>query len=318
MLDLLKILADQTRLRLLRILRQGDFTVQDLTQILKMGQSRISRHLLLMSEAGLLQVEKQGTWRYYRLAPQRALFQDLWPILEKHLNELEKQDEDAAAVFRVMTARRKKSQEFFDRHARDWDSLHVKLLNLPDYQDTLLAMLPNGGLIVEVGVGSGALLPMLASKAERTVGLDQSPAMVTLARETIAKHHLSDKVDVRLGEMNYLPFSDSTVHAVVMNQVLHHAEQPGEVLQEVNRVLAGNGILVIADLTRHEHDWARERLADQWLGFSQQELATWLDEAGMRVASYQEYGDEKHQQGVFLLAAGKQPIISSQNIRGDF
>lgn len=304
MLDLFKILADQTRLRLLRILRQGDFTVQDLMQILDMGQSRISRHLLLMSEAGLLKVEQHGTWRYYRLAPDNAIFKDIWTVVDAHLNELEMQEEDATAVARVMTERRKRSQEFFDRNAREWDSLHVELLNLPDYQNTLLDLLPSGGLIVEVGVGSGALLPVLASKGMRTVGLDQSPAMVALARETVSKFHLDDRVEVRLGEMKHLPFPDSSVQAVVMNQVLHHAEQPGEVLKEVKRVLADGGLLVVADLTRHEHDWVRDRLADQWLGFSYVELESWLGEANLSILSYQEYGELKKEQTIFLLAAG--------------
>jgi ArsR family transcriptional regulator len=203
-----------------------------------------------------------------------------------------------------MTARRKRSQEFFDRNAREWDSLHVELLNLPDYQNTLLDLLPTGGLIVEVGVGSGALLPVLASKGMRTVGLDQSPAMVALARETVSKYHLDDRVEVRLGEMKYLPFPDASVQAVVMNQVLHHAEQPGEVLKEVKRVLADGGLLVVADLTRHEHDWVRDRLADQWLGFSYTELENWLGEADLNILSYQEYGEFKKEQSVFLLAAG--------------
>jgi len=304
MLEVFKILADQTRLRLLRILRQGDFTVQDLMQILNMGQSRISRHLLLMSESGLLKVEKHGTWRYYRLAPENKIFQDIWPTIDTHLAGLEMHEDDAVAVARVMTERRQRSQEFFERNAREWDALHVELLKLPDYQNTLLDLLPNVGLIVEVGVGSGALLPVLASKGGRVVGLDQSPAMVALARERVSTFHLVDRVDVRLGEMKYLPFPDASVQAVVMNQVLHHAEQPGEVLKEVRRVLGDDGLLVIADLTRHEHDWVRDRLADQWLGFSYAELENWLEEAGLSILSYQEYGDLKKEQTVFLLAAG--------------
>ena len=86
MYEVLKMLADTTRLRILRILRQGDFSVQDLTQALRMGQSRISRHLILMNDAGLLKVEKQGTWHYYRLAPESSFFQKIWPAVEEHLD----------------------------------------------------------------------------------------------------------------------------------------------------------------------------------------------------------------------------------------
>ena len=303
MLEVLKILADTTRLRLLRILRQGDFTVQDLMQALNMGQSRISRHLILMNEAGLLKVEKQGTWRYYRLAPESSFFQKIWPAIEAHLDELDMQEQDANGVLAIMAERRKRSQEFFDRHARDWDVMHTELLNLPDYQSDLLALLPAGGLTVEIGVGSGTLLPLLIDKADRVVGLDQSPSMVTLARETVQHHHLNERVDVRLAEMNHLPLADDSVRTVVMNQVLHHAEQPVDVLREVGRVLAGGGLLVVADLTRHEHDWVRERLADQWLGFKRQELDGWLNEAGMQIRTYQEFGGSGPYQGVLLLTA---------------
>lgn len=304
MLSLFKVLADGTRLRLLRILRQGDFTVQDLMQILNMGQSRISRHLKLLSEIGLLRVEKQGTWHYYRLSPGEGLFNDLWPSIQARLHDLEGQNRDAAAVLQVMEARRKRSQDFFDHHAHDWDNMHVDLLNLPDYQEHLCSLLPVGGMVVEIGVGTGSLLPLLAQKGDHTVGLDHSPSMVSLARETIAKSYLGNKVEVRLAEMKHLPFVDGSVRTVVMNQVLHHAEQPVEVLREIQRILERNGRLVMADLTRHEYDWTRERLADQWLGFKQNELEEWLAEVGLLLTSYQEFGDSVSQQTVLLLTAG--------------
>lgn len=304
MQSLFKILADSTRLRILRILRQGDFTVQDLMQILDMGQSRISRHLKLLSDAGVLKVEKQGTWHYYRLSPGTSLFNDLWPSIEARLNTVKGLDSDSAGVLRIMMERRRRSQEFFNDHARDWDRMHVELLGLPDYQEKLLALLPAGGLIVEIGVGTGRLLTLLASKGEQTVGLDHSPAMVALARETVLRHRLGDNVEVRLAEMNHLPFADGSVRTVVMNQVLHHAEQPVEVLREIRRVLGRKGQLVMADLTRHEFDWTRERLADQWLGFKQNELEAWLAEVGMQMSSYQEFGEPAGQQTILLLTAG--------------
>ena len=303
MLSLFKVLADGTRLRLLRILRQGDFTVQDLTQILGMGQSRISRHLKLMSEAGLLQVEKQGTWHYYRLSLEEGFLSDLWASVEPRLAELEGQERDALGVMQVMSERRKRNQEFFDQHARDWDNIHVELLNLPDYQDRLLAMIPSGGLVVEVGVGTGSLLPLLAKKGERTLGLDHSPSMIKLARETIDQQQLTGKVDVRLAEMNHLPCANASARTVVLNQVLHHAEQPVEVFREITRVLEPGGALVAADLTRHGHDWARERLADQWLGFKEEELEKWLADTGMVLTEYLEVEAISGQQSVLLFKA---------------
>lgn len=303
MLSLFKILADSTRLRLLRILRQGDFTVQDLMQILAMGQSRISRHLKLLNEAGLLQVEKQGTWHYYRLSQGEGLFGEIWPAIESRFADLEYQQRDAAEILRVMAERRKRSQDFFDHHAREWDNMHVELLSLPDYQDDLLSLIPEGGLILEAGVGTGSLLPLLAVKGEFVVGLDHSPSMVSLAREIVTKYMLTAKVEVRLAEMNHMPFVDGSVRTVVLNQVLHHAERPVEILRESRRILETGGLLVMADLTRHEHDWARERLADQWLGFKRQELEDWFTEVGMQINEYQILGDPGSQQTVMLLTA---------------
>ncbi len=304
MLSLFKVLADSTRLRLLRILRQGDFTVQDLMQILNMGQSRISRHLKILSEAGLLRVEKQGTWHYYRLSPGEGLFNDIWPFVETRLVEHVGQEPDAAGVLQVMAERRRRSQEFFNHHARDWDTMHVELLSLPDYRGGLIDLLPEGGLLVEIGAGTGTLLPLLAGKAARTVGLDHSPSMVALARETITQNQIADQVEIRLAEMNHLPFADGEVSTVVMNQVLHHAERPVEVLKEICRVLEHQGVLVLADLVRHQHDWVRQRLADQWLGFTRDELQSWLAETGLLMKTYHELGDPASQQPVFLLSAG--------------
>jgi len=303
MLRLFKILADSTRLRLLRVLRQGDFTVQDLMQILDMGQSRISRHLKLMTDAGLLQVEKQGTWHYYRLSLEEALFKDLWCSIEPRLVELKNQEQDAFGLVQVMSDRRKRNQDFFNRHAPEWDNLHVELLNLPDYQERLLDLVPSGGLIVEVGAGTGSLLPLLAMKGEQILALDHSPAMIKLAREVVTQQQLAAKVEVRLAEMNHLPCSHGSVRTVVMNQVLHHAEQPVEVFREIARVLEPDGSLVVADLTRHGHDWARDRLADQWLGFKRQELEIWLDETGLSMSVCQEVDVLSGQQSVFLLKA---------------
>ena len=164
-------------------------------------------------------------------------------------------------------------------------------------------MVPSGGLVAEVGVGTGSLLPSLAAKGDQVLGFDHSPAMIKLARTMVEEKQLGAKVDVRLAEMSHLPCADGSVHALVMNQVLHHAEQPVEVLKEIARVLEPGGSLVVADLTRHGHDWARERLADQWLGFNQEELEKWLNDAGLSMIARQEVGVHSDQQSVLLLKA---------------
>lgn len=304
MLTLFKALADPSRLRLLRILRQGEFTVQELTGILAMGQSRISRHLKILCDAGILRVEPQGTWRYYRFAPQDPLFRDLWPAIERQLDDCPEREADAAGTAAVMAARRRRSREFFDRHASSWDDWRDSKLRLPDYQARLLSLVPVGGICAEVGVGSGRLLEVLTRKGGQVIGIDHSPAMVEQARANLERHGVRG-VEVRLGEMTHLPLADGSVQALVLDQVFHHAERPLDVLAEIRRVLAAGGSMLVADLVRHQHDWMREELADQWLGFKRAELEGWLAEAGLELAGYQRIDPESGEHPVFLLWANR-------------
>ncbi|WP_020676550.1 ArsR/SmtB family transcription factor [Geopsychrobacter electrodiphilus] len=279
MLELFKALADPTRLRLLNILQQGEFTVQELLKILKMGQSRISRHLKILLEAGVLSVKREGTWAYYRLQPTDSLCGLLLPFLKPEFEQLAEAVTDRAAVLSVLAARRERSQLFFDRHARDWDHLARRLLPTPHYVDRLLTSLPLSSCLLEVGVGTGGLLEALRRKSDRVIGVDHAPAMLAAARQRL-KGFDPDGIDLRLGEMEHLPLESSSVDTAVLNMVLHHASDPSTVLREIFRVLRPGGVLFIADLLRHQEEWMREKLADQWLGFTPEELFGWGRKAG--------------------------------------
>ncbi|HEY3309051.1 MAG TPA: metalloregulator ArsR/SmtB family transcription factor [Desulfuromonadaceae bacterium] len=302
MLDLLKALADPCRLRLVAVLLRGEFTVQELTRILAMGQSRISRHLKILTEAGVLSVKRQGTWSYYRAGCSSACFTLLRPALEQGLEDLPERNQDLAAVASVLEMRRRRSQEFFDQHARQWDDLARTLLQMPDYQERLLALIPEAQTMVEIGVGTGGLLPALAAKAGMVIGVDHSPAMLEEARRRLAQTGQRG-IELRLGEMTHLPLSDSSVEFAVVNMVLHHAADPAAVLQEISRVLKPRGGVVIADLARHEHEWAREQLADQWLGFEEYELTEWLVAAGYRNIYCEHVSGADGQETVLIVRA---------------
>lgn len=313
-LTLFKALADQTRLRLIAILAQGEFTVQDITVILSMGQSRISRHLKILVEAGILSVKRQGTWGYYRLEGDNPLFLEIWPALSKQLWSLPERDADLEGVARVLDARRRQSLEFFDRHARQWDLLAQRVLPVAPYRDQLIDEVPSCRLILEVGVGTGGLLKGLGHKAPQVVGVDHSPSMVEEARRRVQADGLAG-IEVRLGEMSRLPLSDAEADCAVLNMVLHHAARPAQVFEEVSRVVRPLGGLVIADLVRHEKEWVRERMADLWLGFEERELKAWLAAAGFTCDRFHMIEGEGDQQGVFLLTAHKN---SGAGSRGPF
>ncbi len=304
MLDTFKALADPTRLRLLAILSRGEFTVQEVTAILAMGQSRISRHLKILVDAGILSVQRQGTWAYYRLEGDCPFFNEIWPSIESRLDTLADYRQDLEGVAAALDQRRLKSRVFFDSHAQQWDALVETLLPAPAYLEPFLEELQGCDVILEVGIGTGGLLGALGRKATRVVGVDHSPAMLEQARSRLDAAE-SAKIELRLGDMAHLPLSDGEAGCALLNMVLHHAAQPARVFREVNRVLGPGGTLVVADLVRHEKEWVRERLADQWLGFDQSELTDWLVASGFGCVRFKTIEGSSGQHAVFILTATK-------------
>jgi ubiquinone/menaquinone biosynthesis C-methylase UbiE len=311
-LSTLKALADPVRLRLVAILAHGELTVQELTEILRMGQSRISRHLKILCDAGVLTAKRQGTWGYYRLAGGNAFFADLRPLLEEQLGELPGRQDDLEGLTRILDERRRRTREFFDAHARQWDVLAREVLPTAPYRATLLAAVPSGGCLVEVGVGTGKLLAELRQRAATVIGIDNSAPMLEEAGRQVVLDGLAD-IDLRLGDMAHLPVPDNGADTAVLNMVLHHAPQPLSVLAEVRRVLRPTGTLIIADFCRHEAEWARERLADQWLGFEVNELSAWLRQAGFSPGQAQLVAGRGTELPVFVLTARKDDTVSASD-----
>lgn len=304
MLQTLKALADPTRLRLLGILAHGEFTVQELTAILSMGQSRISRHLRILTDAGIASVKRQGTWGYYKLDKNNRLFDELWPNLEQHLESLVDWPRDRSNLMSALDDRRVRSQRFFDQHATQWDQLARELLPVADYRTQLLQQVPRCQSLLEIGGGTGSMLPALAEKADRILTVDHSAAMLAEAKKNVGQQGVPN-VDFRLGEMGHLPLCDAEVSWAVLDMVLHHAPQPALVLRELARVLDPYGGVTIADLQRHEEEWVRSRLADQWLGFDCAELENWFLEAGFNKPEFHFVSAGGQEYDVLLCTARK-------------
>ncbi len=312
MLEILKALADPCRLRLTAVLFSGEFTVQELTRIMGMGQSRISRHLKILTEAGLLTVKRQGTWSYFRGNCSNVFFAAIRPAFEQEMEAFSERNHDLVAVAEVLEERHRRSREFFDHHARQWDDLAKSLLPTPEYRPRLLELVPRDTVLLEIGIGTGALLTELATHGAPVIGVDHSPAMLEEARHRIGNQ---ENIELRLGEMNHLPVPDGTVGCVIATMVLHHAADPAPVLGEFRRVLAPGGMLLLADLARHEREAAREQLADQWLGFEEHELAHWLKRAGFNDISVEQIAAVAGQEPVLLIRsyAGSPCNLSSNH-----
>ncbi len=302
LLDILKALADSCRLRLVMILLRGEFTVQELTAILKTGQSRVSHHLKILTEAGVLSVKRQGTWSYYRVSTDSPLFSTLRPLIEAELESFSGRSDDMIAIGQILESRRRRSQEFFDHHARQWDDLARTLLPVPEYRSFLLGHVPPHGTVLEIGIGTGGLLADLAGLASSLIGVDHSPAMLEEARRRLLERGVNG-VELRLGEMTHLPLADASTDCIIASMVLHHAADPPAVLAEARRVLVRGGVLLIADLARHEREAVREQLADQWLGFDEDELKKWLGAAGFTGVACDRIEGATGQEAVLVVRA---------------
>lgn len=301
MVTLFKALSDSLRLRLLDVLSRGELTVQDLTAILDLGQSKVSHHLKLLTEAGVLAVKPQGTWNYYRIVEDNTLFSFLWAEILPRFESLPAHRTDMAALNLFRERRRRQNLEFFEQHAQDWDDLAQNVLPTPDYRSDLLKLIPDGCVVAELGVGTGGLLSQLVNRSNRLVGIDHSAAMLAEARRRLTS--VGKSCDLRLGEFAHLPLADSEIDIALMNMVLHHVQQPVEVLREVFRVLKPEGKIVIADLLQHQHDAVRSSMADIWLGFQPDELSTWLSEAGFVVEKIEQLDGKTGEYSILLVVA---------------
>ena len=207
MLSVIKALADPTRLRLVGILEHGEFTVQELVSILKMGQSRISRHLKILVDSGICTVQRQGTWSYFRMNGEDGFFHSIKQEILDRLDTVEGAGDDQVGLARVLDARRKKSRQFFDQHARQWDKMASELIPVDRYASTILDKLDSGHIVVDVGVGTGRLLKNLSIASSHVIGIDHSSPMLDEARQRITSEGL-DNVELRLGELTHLPVAD--------------------------------------------------------------------------------------------------------------
>lgn len=280
--DLFKSLSDPTRLRILHVLSRAELGVGELAEILGLAQSGVSRHLSVLRAASLVADRRQGTSNLYRLceAPTGERARELWPVVRSWLDELPEAPADDARLRSVLAARRRDSQEFFQRVAPHWDGIRSAQYGDDLRVRALLELLPPDLVVLDVGTGTGFMLEGVARRVDRCIGVDSSPAMLEKARENLESAGLMPGVELRAGDMESLPVGDAEVDVVFANMALHHAEAPDEALGEMARVLSTGGRVVLTDLAHHGLDWTREELADAWPGFEPASLARRMEAAG--------------------------------------
>lgn len=276
-----KTLADPTRVRILFLLEREELAVHELTEVLGMTQSRVSRHLGILREAGLLDDRREGTHVYYRfLPPREGAWGEAWSLVRQSLEREGPGDRDRAALARVIEARAARSRSFFDSLGAEWDALR-KVLNDEVLRARAVAKLvPPGLAVADIGTGTGVLALELARAGLRTVAVDHSAPMLEAARAKLERAGL-DGVDLRLGEASALPLEDGEVDAAFAHMVLQYVPSPEEALREMARVVAPGGRVVVIDFVQHDRDWMRQELGVLWLGFPVEEVKAHFGAAGL-------------------------------------
>jgi ArsR family transcriptional regulator len=286
LLTMLRAVGDPTRLRLLLILREAELTVSELTQILGQSQPRVSRHLKLLCDAGLLQRFKEGSWVFYRAAergPRAELGSTLSTLAE---DEPETLEADRRRLAGIREQRAAQAAAFFKANASQWE--RIRSLHAPE-QDVEAAIVRHFqsqpvDALLDAGTGTGRMLELLAPLVRRGVGVDASPEMLAIARDRLERAD-ARHCQVRLADVFRLPFTDGNAEqgfdAVLFHQVLHYLDEPQAAVAEAARVMKAGGRILIVDFTPHELEFCRSELAHRRLGFPDAEVQSWFRAAGL-------------------------------------
>ncbi len=281
--------GEATRLRLLLLLAEAELTVSELVTILGQSQPRISRHLKLLVEAGLVDRHREGAWAFFRVAERGVLADLARQIVTRVAVEDPVASSDRTRLMEVRQARAEQASQYFAAQARNWDQL--RSLHAPEQQveDAIRELVGNDSLhaVLDLGTGTGRMLEMVAPFAERAVGVDQSPAMLNVARTRLERAGLRN-IQLRQGDIYALPVERDGYDLVIVHQVLHYLDDPARALREAARVLRPGGRLVVVDFAPHGLEFLREQHAHRRLGFAREEIEDCMREAGLNIVAHRD------------------------------
>ena len=282
--DRFQALADPTRLRILALLRIMELSVGELAQVLGQSQPRVSRHLKILADAGVLERRKEGSWVFLTLGDPERL-QSLFALIDDWADDATRSlfASDAARTEAIRAERAEAANRYFTGHAEVWDkirSLHVAESEVERAIDNVLGKRPLGRL-VDIGTGTGRMIELFGPRASHAIGIDRSSEMLRLARVKLEAAGIHSSL--RQGDMYALPLEDGSADSIIIHQVLHYAHSPASAIAEAARVLAPGGTLLVVDFAAHEREDLRSTDAHIRLGFEDEVMDQWFAAAGLEV-----------------------------------
>jgi len=277
----LRALSDATRLRIVALLERDELSVNELQEITRMGQSRISTHLGLLLDCALVKSRRDGKRTFYKLNPNaEGTTAEFIQLAIKGAHELPEHSHDQINLKRILNRRREQAQLFFNQVAGRFDRVYGPGRSWQAFGHLLLRMLPSI-TVADLGAGEGLLSELLARRCKKVIAVDNSEKIVEFGAAKAKKNGLKN-LEFRLGDLQNPPVEAGSVDLVILSQALHHADDPAAALASAAKLLKPQGQLLILDLLAHKFDKARELYGDRWLGFAESDLHRWLEAAGFK------------------------------------
>ena len=284
-LDIFRALADSTRLRIVALVRSMELSVGELAQVLGQSQPRVSRHVKILSDAGIVERRKEGSWVFVAIGERaRDVVAPLCTALDAWEGDraLARAEADAARLAAVRADRATHAAGWFESNAGEWDAIRSLHIAEEQVEAAMAAVLGDTRVerLIDIGTGTGRMLELFAGQADHALGIDRSSEMLRLARAKLTERGL-DNTELRQADLYALPLDSGTADIAILHHVLHFAQTPDAAIAEAARVLGSGGRLLIADFAPHGREELRTRDAHARLGFSDEQMLGWFEHSGL-------------------------------------
>jgi ArsR family transcriptional regulator len=315
---LFRLLGDDVRLRMLRLLHAERLNVSELTSILGLAQSGVSRHLGLLKEAGLIEERREGGFTFFRLSASVVEgvngFGPLWPLLEAQFASASATTQGRADMARLEEVRRVRKENFDDHVDPDTGGRQlVPGRSWAAWARALAHLLPPL-TTADIGCGEGYLTIEAARFAKKVIAIDRSATVLERGRELARRRRLTN-IAWKRGTIEALPLEDASVDVALLSQALHHAGEPSRAMHEAVRIVKPGGRVLVLELRRHDQQWVRETLGDRWLGFEDDELGALLEDAGLEDVRVTVGARRARDPFTVLVASGTRPARGSRHVK---